>query len=148
MSKNDLLARAKSLNIVGRHDMTKEDLETAVRQREMIEAQKETKPTKLVKKTNLNLPWQRKYYYLSVRVYELKADLVKKQPAQVQLILKAMVEAGMVDEENAAMGVDIASEAIRNGGLKTKIEPHVLFAYYRAAMERVGLIFAGYNLDQ
>lgn len=155
MSKNDLLARAKALNIVGRHEMTKEDLETAVRQREMIAANVESvkedkaasKGRKLVKKTNLNLPWRRKYYYINVRVYELKAELVATMPSQVQLMLKSMIAEGTVDEENAEMGTAIASAAISRGGLKTKIEPHVLFAYYRSKMERVGLVFAGYNLD-
>lgn len=155
MSKNDLLARAKSLNIIGRHDMSKEDLEIAVRQREMIasnvEAVKEEKAAskgkKLTKTTNLNLPWQKKYYYLNVRAYELRKEIVAKAPAQVQLLLKSMIAEGTVDEENAAMGVDIASAAIQNGGLKTIIEPRVLFAYYREKMEKLGLTFAGYNID-
>lgn len=155
MSKNDLLARAKTLNIVGRHEMSKEDLETAVRQREMIKSNVESvksdvaasKGKKLTKNTNLNLPWQRKYYYLNVRAYELRKEIVAKAPAQVQLILKSMIEEGIVDEENTAMGVDIASAAISRGGLKTKIEPKVLFAYYRKDMEKLGLTFAGYNLD-
>lgn len=152
MSKNDLLARAKALNIVGRHDMTKEDLETAVRQREMIEANKTaakqdvaaSKGKKLVK--NTNLPWKRKFYFLNVRAYELRSEIVKKAPAQVQLILKSMIEAGTTNAESAAMGTEIASYAIIKGGLKTKIEPHVLFAYYRKEMEKLGLEFAGYDM--
>ena len=152
MSKNDLLARAKALNIVGHHDMSKEDLETAVRQREMIEANKtaakqdvaEAKGKRLVK--NTNIPWRRKFYFINVRAYELKAELVKKAPNQVQLMLKSMVEAGTVDAESSQMGTTIASAAIA-AGLKTKIEPHVLFAYYRKDMERLGLEFAGYNMD-
>lgn len=151
MSKTDLLARAKALNIVGRHEMSKEDLETAVRQREMIEANKQAAKSdvaktgkKLVK--NTNIPWKRKYYFVDVRKYELNGPSVAKAPSQVQLILKSMIENGMIDVENTAMGVDIVSAAIR-GGLKTKIEPHVLFAYYRKDMEKLGLVFAGYNLD-
>lgn len=153
MSKNDLLARAKALNIVGRHDMTKEDLEIAVRQREMIKANTESvKEEKTVAKgkkyvKNTNLPWKRKYYYLDVRAYELKGPSVAQAPNQVQLLLKSMVAAGFTSPENSAMGTTIASTAIAAGGLKTKIEPHVLFAYYRKDMERLGLIFAGYNMQ-
>ncbi len=153
MTKNELLARAKELNIKGRHDMSVADLETAIRQREMIaanvEAAKADAPTKtrrLVK--NTNLPWRRKYYYVDVERYEETAEERKKVASQVQLMLKFMIDREMVDADSAEQGVTIAGQAINTGAVKSKIEPHVLFAYYRKTMEQYGLVFAGYNLDQ
>lgn len=142
MTKSILLERAKTLGITGRHDMSKEDLETAVRQREMIVA---TKPKKnLVKRTNI--PWRKKFYYLDLDRYSEMSDAVKKSATQVQLILKSMADHKLTDPEASEMGVTICSKAIADG-MKTKIEPHVLFAYYRSTMEDLGLVFAGYNLD-
>lgn len=162
MTKLDLLARAKSLGIKGRHEMSKADLETAVAQREMIsqvsdaakEAGAELKAAvegKVRRKpTNLNTPWQRKYYYVNEAAYEAaKANgLVAKAPMQVQLILKFMIKTGIVSYKQSQQGSSIASVAVSTGALVTIIEPHVLFAYYRKKMEILGLTFAGYNVGE
>lgn len=161
MTKVDLLARAKELGIKGRHEMSKQDLETAVHQREQIEAvsqrqaemakelKAESRPIVRRRGSNLNTPWQRKFYYISQTAYDqAKTDgRVSKAPMQVQLLLKFMVERGIVESRQAQQGSSIASVAVSTGFVKTKIEPHVLFAYYRSTMERLGLVFAGYNLD-
>ncbi len=174
-TKKELLARAKELNITGRHDMNAEQLAEAIHMEETFapgtshrvadtvspEALQELKDEvakiidgepkmikvgkKLVK--NTNIPWKRKFYFLNVRAYELRSEQVKKAPSQVQLMLKSMIAAEFTSAEDAQMGTTIASEAIGKGGLKTKIEPHVLFAYYRSKMEKLGLEFAGYDID-
>ena len=143
MTKTILLERAKALGITGRHDLTKEELETAVRQREMIDA---TKPKKnLVKRTNI--PWRRKFYFLDLDRYNEQSEAVKKSATQVQLILKSMITHGLTSEGSSEMGATICSKAIADG-MQTKIMPNVLFAYYRSEMEHLGLVFAGYNIDR
>jgi hypothetical protein len=161
MTKLDLLARAKALGITGRHDMSKADLETAVAQREQIqqvsdaakeaaqEIKAETQGKVRRRGSNLNTPWARKFYYVSLPAYEeAKTEgSVAKAPMQVQLMLKFMVERGITSHGQAQQGSSVASVAVSSGFVKTVIEPHVLFAYYRSKMERLGLIFAGYDLD-
>lgn len=160
MTFKDLLARAKSLGIKGRHDMPKADLEVAVAQREMIEkvsesakaaAQEikaESKPYRR-RGANLNTPWARKFYYVDVAAYEAaKAEgRLAKAPMQVQLLLRFTVERGITDKRQAQQGSSVASVAVSSGFVKTVIEPHVLWAYYRSKMEQLGLVFAGYNVD-
>src|SRR3954462_3777708 len=107
MTKAILLERAKELGIKGRHHMTQQDLETAVRQREIIgsvqdaaqeDAQAEAKPTRnLVKRTNLNVPWRRKYYYLDLDRYNEQSEAVKQAPGQVIGILRSMAERGITN---------------------------------------------------
>jgi len=143
MTAKELLARAKDLGISGRHNLNKDELETAVRQREMIA---KTKPQRRLVK-NTNVPWRRKFYFIDVDRYEEMQEHVKKSPTQVQLILKSMLVEGTASPDTAEQGLTICSSAIKNG-LRTKIEPHVLFAYYRKEMENLGLVFAGYNLDK
>lgn len=104
-----------------------------------------TKGKRLVKRTNV--PWRRKYYFLDVAKFEENSEAVKKAPNQVQIILRHMFDKKITDVDASLMGTDICSGAIENG-LKTKINPPVLFAYYRADMERLGLVFAGYNMDK
>ena len=99
----------------------------------------------LVKRTNV--PWRRKYYYLDVAKFEEMSAERKKSANQIQIMLQHMFDKKITDADTSMMGTDICAGAIENG-LKTKINPPVLFAYYRADMERLGLVFAGYNLDK
>lgn len=161
MTKLDLLARAKALGIKGRHGMSKTDLETAVAQREQIqqvsdrqaEMATELKASKALtnrrRGSNLNTPWARKFYYVNVAAYEAaKAEgRVAKAPMQVQLLLRFTVERGITNRKQAQQGSSVASVAVSSGFVKTVIEPHVLWAYYRSKMEQLGLVFAGYNVD-
>lgn len=144
-TKKELLAQAKELNIVGRHDMSVDQLSEAINLANEVNSEIK-KPTKNLVK-NTNIPWRRKYYFLDLSVYQSKSEEIKKVASQVQLMLKYMAEAGLTSDEDAEQGQTIASDAIAAGYVKTKIEPNVLFAYYRKTMEAYGLVFAGYNLD-
>ncbi len=98
---------------------------------------------------NTNIPWKPKFYYLDNDKYnEVKTSgELAKAPMQVQLMLKSMVVQEMFEAEMAEQGGSIAGYAINKGLVKTSIEPHVLFAYYRSKMEKLGLVFAGYDVD-
>lgn len=142
MTKNELLAVAKTLGIKGRHDLSVEDLRTAVAQKQAIV---EAAPTKNLVK-NTNIPWRRKFYFLDIDTYIASSEVLKKEASQVQLMLKYMYDAGITSLDDAAQGMTIANEAIAKGYIKTKIEGHVLFAYYVRRMEQYGLTFAGYDV--
>jgi hypothetical protein len=157
MSAEDVLeARAVAVGI-DPESLNTRDLETAVNQREMVAevsqvakdaaAEVQGKPVRR-RGTNLNTPWARKYYHVDVAAYrEREADgSLKKAPMQVQLLLRFMVEHGITSVKDAEQGVSVASMAINTGAVKSVIEPQVLFAYYRSKMERLGLVFSGYNL--
>lgn len=144
MTKNELLAIAKNLGIKGRHDLGMEELRAAIVQRQEIN---QAKPAKRLVK-NTNIPWRRKYYYLDLDAYAECKEELNKVASQVQLMLKYMYDANMTSSDDAEQGITIAGAAINNGYVKSKIEPHVLFAYYRKTMEQYGLVFAGYNIDK
>lgn len=93
-----------------------------------------------------NVPYARKYYYLNNDVAEVILEARKKAPNQVRLMFKYMTTAGITSEKKAATGPDIAGGAINTGMLVTKLDPAVLFAYYRRAMETLGLVFAFYGV--
>lgn len=92
-----------------------------------------------------NVPYARKYYYLNNDVADVILEARKKAPNQVRLMFKYMTTAGIIKEAKAGTGPDIALGAIQSGMLVTKLEPAVLFAYYRRAMETLGLVFAFYG---
>lgn len=156
MTKDALLERAKTLGIRGRHDLSRDDLATAVMQREMLAevstAAKETKTLahgrRLVR--NTNLPWKRKYYFVDAAKYaELAASgVMAKAPGQVQLLLKFMVREGVTSAKTARQGVDVAGDAINTGAVNSVIEPQVLYAYYVQRMLKLGLVFAGYDVGE
>jgi hypothetical protein len=86
--------------------------------------------------------WRIKQYYVDQKAYaEAKAELAKA-PNQVQIMMNFFAtEFG--DEGKADQGRVMCQRAIDKAGLKTVIEPHVLFAYYRAKMEGFGLRLKG-----
>lgn len=102
------------------------------------------KVKKFTKRTNV--PWQRKYYYLDMVKYAETEEIRRKKASQIQLMLKYMAENELTEENKAKQGDAICSGAIEKGYVKTKINPPVLFAYYRKDMEQLGLVFAGYNI--
>lgn len=86
--------------------------------------------------------WRIKEYYVDAKSYaEAKAEL-DKAPNQVKIMM-AHFASVYGDEGKAAQGRVMCQSAIDNGGLKTVIEPHVLFAYYRSKMELYGLKLKG-----
>jgi len=78
-----------------------------------------------------NQPFRQKIYALTNLAPELA---VRAAPMQVQLILKYMA-----DYEVEGTGKEIVEGAIAEGYLKTKIDPPVLFAYYRRLLEKLGV---------
>lgn len=82
--------------------------------------------------------WRIKAYFINVKVYEANKAELAKAPNQVQIMVNHFA-ATFVGEAHAAQGRVMCQSAIDNGGLKTVIEPHVLFAYYRKTMEQFGL---------
>ena len=86
--------------------------------------------------------WRIKQYYVDLKVYEeTKAELAKA-PNQVQIMVNHFATK-FNEPSTAAQGRVMCQSAIDNAGLRTVIEPHVLFAYYRAKMEQFGLKLRG-----
>lgn len=86
--------------------------------------------------------WRIKEYYIDTKAYEASKAELSKAPNQVQIMVNHFATK-FVDEGSAAQGRVMCQSAIDNAGLKTVIEPHVLFAYYRAKMEQFGLKLRG-----
>lgn len=100
--------------------------------------------TKTETKTEAQAPvkkgWRIKRYYIDLKVFndkDVQANL-SKAPNQVQIMMKHFAES-FGDEGKADQGRVLCQSAIDKAGLKTVIEPHVLFAYYRKRMEEYGL---------
>lgn len=82
--------------------------------------------------------WRIKEYYVDAKAYAAAADDLKKAPNQVQIMVNHFATK-FVDTASAAQGKIMCQSAIDEGGLRTVIDPAVLFAYYRSTMEKFGL---------
>ena len=82
--------------------------------------------------------WRIKNYYVDKKVYEASTEALSKAPNQVRIMMKHFAT-HFADPSKAAQGRVLCQHAIDHGGLKTVIEPAVLFAYYRSKMEEFGL---------
>lgn len=82
--------------------------------------------------------WRIKEYYIDTKAYEDAKEELKKAPNQVQIMVNHFA-AKFVGEASAAQGKIMCQSAIDEGGLRTVIDPAVLFAYYRSTMEKFGL---------
>lgn len=82
--------------------------------------------------------WRIKQYYVDQKVYEASTEELSKAPNQVRIMMQHFAS-NFNEPAKAAQGRIMCQSAIDNAGLKTVIEPHVLFAYYRAKMETYGL---------
>jgi hypothetical protein len=82
--------------------------------------------------------WRIKSYFMDLAKYEAAKVELAKAPNQVQIMVNHFA-ATFAGEDKAAQGRVMCQSAIDTGGLKTVIEPHVLFAYYRKTMEAYGL---------
>jgi hypothetical protein len=82
--------------------------------------------------------WRIKQYFIDADAYDAAKAELSKAPNQVQIMVNHFA-AKFVGEASAAQGRVMCQSAIDDGGLKTVIEPHVLFAYYRSTMEKFGL---------
>lgn len=116
--------------------MTKTITKTA-RAPRVLEDVSKTAPAPAVKKG-----WRIKEYYVDLKAYAAAKDELAKAPNQVKIMM-AHFATTYTDEGKAAQGRVMCQSAIDNGGLKTVIEPNVLFAYYRKTMEAFGLRLKG-----
>lgn len=82
--------------------------------------------------------WRIKNYYVDKKVYEASTEALAKAPNQVRIMMAHFAE-NFNDAGKASQGRVLCQHAIDHGGLKTVIDPAVLFAYYRAKMEEFGL---------
>lgn len=94
-----------------------------------------------VAETPVKKGWRIKKYYIDMEAYEAAKPELAKAPNQVQIMVNwfAHMAGG---KDLAEQGRVLCQDAIDKGGLKTVIEPHVLFAYYRKRMEDFGLRLA------
>ena len=82
--------------------------------------------------------WRIKQYYINLDVFNASKAELAKAPNQVQIMVNHFASA-FNSAELAGQGKVLCQSAIDNAGLKTVIEPNVLFAYYRSTMEQYGL---------
>jgi hypothetical protein len=85
--------------------------------------------------------WRVKLYYINLDVYNVNKESLAKQPNQVQIMVNHFATK-FVTKESASRGLVMCQSAIDEGSLKTRIDPAVLFAYYRSTMEQFGLTLA------
>lgn len=153
MTKKELLVAAKTLNIIGRHDMTKEALQAAVeaatpakkvkKSRKRSTAERDANGNVIREGRNLsgNIPFSKKYYFLNMETIDTKENQlrVESAPNQVKLIVRWMLENDVTEPENAMRGIHIVDGAKDDNVLVSKIGSAELFAYYRRVLETVGL---------
>jgi hypothetical protein len=151
MTKNELLATAKEMNIVGRHDMTKEELAAAIDAARDAEAEAEAEVEE-AHEADKSLDGDEmdfvggNYVYthpFRARLYGqiyLDEEAYAKLAPQAKKIFDFMSETKIV-----ATGHDIVVAAVASGKLKTSQNPAVLFAFYARKLEDAGvrLITAG-----
>jgi len=94
-----------------------------------------------VAETPVKKGWRIKKYFIDMDAYAAAKAELAKAPNQVQIMVNhfAHIAGG---KDLAEQGRVLCQSAIDDGGLKTVIEPHVLFAYYRKRMEEFGLRLA------
>lgn len=94
-----------------------------------------------VAETPVKKGWRIKKYFVDAEAYAAAKDELAKAPNQVRIMMAHFATIAAT-KETAGQGRELCQSAIDKGGLKTVIEPHVLFAYYRAKMENFGLRLA------
>lgn len=82
--------------------------------------------------------WRIKQYYVDPKAYAAASEELAKAPNQVRIMMAHFAEK-FGDAGKADQGRVLCQSAIDSAGLKTVIEPAVLFAYYRRKMEEFGL---------
>lgn len=128
-TKKELLVQAKTLKIRGRHDMTVEQLRSAVQK---TAAGAKTKVVRLGKNLSGNKPYWGIVYSVDRPIPD---SVLKHEPQQVQLIVRYMQKTGI-----RARGGDIVASAIKAGAIRTKMkDPRVLFGYYAKRIQALGV---------
>lgn len=108
----------------------------------MTKTANKTKAPAASSETPVKKGWRIKEYWVDLKKYEAAKDELAKAPNQVKIMMAHFASA-YADEGKAAQGRVMCQSAIDNAGLKTVIEPNVLFAYYRKVMEQYGLTLKG-----
>lgn len=136
---NEILANAED-------DLPLQDVVKAVKRRKASTKDRDDSGKVIRKGRNLsgNQPFRGKPYFFDLDVKKTPDydKAFNSAPMQVRLILKYMEEQGITTEDDAMRGGEICGGAINSGTLQSKIDPPVLFAYYRRVMERLGLRLA------
>jgi Iap family predicted aminopeptidase len=95
-----------------------------------------------------NAPFNRKYYYLNPTVANRAnwtvdyVEAFSSAPKQVRAMMNYMAEGQITSANTSQIGKHICDGAKESGLLTSKIDSDKLFAYYRRAMEALGLIHA------
>jgi Iap family predicted aminopeptidase len=95
-----------------------------------------------------NQPFNRKYYYLNPAVANRAnwtvdyVEAFSSAPKQVRAMMNYMAEGQITSANTSQIGKHICDGAKESGLLVSKIDSDKLFAYYRRAMEALGLIHA------
>jgi hypothetical protein len=100
-----------------------------------------TKKIKAAAEAPAKKGWRIKQYYIDLKAYEASKAELSKAPNQVQIMVNHFATK-FNEPSTAAQGRIMCQSSIDEAGLKTVIEPHVLFAYYRKTMEQFGLRLA------
>lgn len=128
MTVKQLKARAKSLEIAGYGNMTKQQL---------IDAISAAEAPQLPAMRNGGFiktpPWRARRYH----VVGYNPDVYAKLPPQAKAIFDFMTQ--MPYPMTGAM---IVSEAVAAGKLKTRQDPAVLYAFYARKLENAGVMLA------
>ena len=88
-----------------------------------------------------NLPFSRKFYYLDMKFADgpYYHEAYKALPKQAKGLINYLVDANVTNASKSMIGNDIANQAKAAGFVKSKIESAVLFAYYRRALNLLGV---------
>lgn len=123
-TKKELLARAKEINLTGRHDMTKDQLEAALNKANG-------------KNPHGNKPFQYKVYGFSGKI-----NVSGKLAPQKQGILIAAAE--LTQRQGGYIGRECVAYAKSKGYIKSGSDDAVLYAYYARELEALGVHFLGF----
>ena len=122
LTKKALLDLAKNFGVIGRHKMTKDDLDAAVKL--AVAAQQN------VGNYEYTLPFRVRQYYVAAKNDEAHVSL----PPQAKAIFNFMQETGFV-----GTGAAIVKAAVAAGKLKTAQDPATLYAFYARKLEDAGV---------
>lgn len=128
-TKKELLEVAASMNIVGRHDMVKEDLLAAI---EEINRAKFEEGQGIEGNYVPTKPWVARVYGVAPgdRVEEVYAKL----PPQAKQMFDFMEQTGF-----KGLGQSVAKATVEAGRMKTKQDMAILFAFYARRLEEAGM---------
>ena len=132
LTKKELLATAKEMNIVGRHEMSRDELSAAIEaNRKSVQAIDAS--DEMFSNYVPTLPWRGRPYTFVSKNEEVYNTL----PPQAKKIFDYMEETGII-----ARGDQIVEAAVEAGKLKTTQDHATLFAFYARKLETAGIRLA------